>query len=412
MKVMMFSQLMYGGAWRRNYNVLRNMTKVDKKIEYISLLEASNAKLIPDVDKIVSDLKKLYEIKFIKLPPILEKFTQLHYTYINKLSATFNQIIGKEKVDLVYVPHEIDWWILTASHASKGFIPWTALFHSMPLFVCILKVKKEGTISTLLDAPSLKYKPFRTARGLYRYFRLQKLVKVLKDTLSLSVSKSISWNLKTFYPWLNVEALNPGVGIDLDYISSIQHSTRTFDAIYFTSELIPQKGFLELPKIWKNVVQQTPNARLLVVGKSYKEYLEQFLSLIEKLDLKKNIFLSELLPHNELISLVKSSKLTVYPSTFDAFPMIVLESLASGVPVVAYDISAIKLNYVTKSVVKCPVNDVKCLASNVVTLLSDDKLRRKLSQEAIAYAAGFSWENVARKEAEGYRKVLDFWSSK
>ncbi|MEM3551165.1 MAG: glycosyltransferase family 4 protein [Candidatus Bathyarchaeia archaeon] len=412
MKVMMFSQLMYGGAWRRNYNVLRNMTKVDKTIEYILLLESSNAKLIPDVDKIVSDLKELYEMKFIKLPPILEKFTQLHYAYINKLSATFNNIMNTEKVDLLYVPHEIDWWILTTSHASKGVIPWTALFHSMPLFVCILELKKGGTISTLLNAPSLIYKPFKTARGLYRYFRLQKLVKVLKNTLSLSVSKSISWNLKTFYPWLSVEALNPGVGIDLEYISSIQPSARTFDAIYFTSELIPQKGFLELPKIWKNVVQHIPKAKLLVVGKSYKEYLEQFLSLIERLDLKKNILLSELLPHNKLISLVKSSKLTVYPSTFDAFPMVVLESLASGVPVVAYDIPAIRLNYMAKSVIKCPVYDVKCLASKVITLLSDDKLRRKLSQDAVKYAAEFSWENVARREAGGYQKVLNFWSSK
>jgi glycosyltransferase involved in cell wall biosynthesis len=52
------------------------------------------------------------------------------------------------------------------------------------------------------------------------------------------------------------------------------------------------------------------------------------------------------------------------------------------------------------------------MAYNVVTLLSDDRLRRRLSQEAVKYATKFSWEKVAKAEAEMYRKVLDFWSSK
>ena len=342
----------------------------------------------------------------------LSRFTPLHYIYINKLSKRFRTIIDEEKPDLLYVPREVDWWILAANQASKGTIPWTALLHAMPLFVCILNPNPKGVISTLLDVPSLKYKPLKTVRGLYRYFRLQLLVEVLKNTLVLSVSKSIELDLKMFYPWLNIETLNPGVGIDVEYILSIPPSTKTFDAIYFTSLLIPQKGFLELPKIWKKVLQHIPHAKLLIVGKSYRKYLEQFLSLIKRLNLKGSIFLSELLPHNKLISLVKSSKLMVYPSMFDSFAMVVLESLASGVPVVAYDIPAIRLNYPTRSVIKCPVSDSDSLAFNVVKLLSDNKKRKKLSQDAVNYALRFSWENVARQEAEGYRKVLDFWSSK
>lgn len=409
--MLMLSGIMYGGAWRRNYNVLKTMPKINKKIDYTLLLEKRAMKLVPNINEIIAELKELYSIRFFREPAYL-KFTPLHYIYITKLSGMMNGIAKEEKVDLIYVAHEIDWWILSAKNASRNSLPWASLFQTGPFFGCILSPSPKGKLSTLMETPALAYTSLKKIKALYRYSRLQLLTSALERTLSLSVSKSITRDLKILHPKLEIETLMPGVGIDLSYISSIPASPSNFDAVYFTSELIPHKGFLELPEIWKNVVQQMPDAKLLIVGKGQPLYLQQFLGLIEKFDIKKNIVLSHLLPHSDLVSLVKSSKLMIYPSRFDAFPLVVLEALASGVPVVAYDIPAIRLNYITKSVIKCPVNDVKCLASNVVTLLSDDKLRRKLSQEAVEYAAGFSWENVARKEAEGYHKVLDFWSSK
>lgn len=412
MKVLLFSQMMYGGAWRRNYNVLKTMRKVNRKIDYVLLLESTNVKLIPNIDEAIAELKELYDVKFVKLPSYLYRFTPLHYTYVSKLGEIFHDVARKEKVDLIYVPHEVDWWILAAKNASKDTLPWTSLFQSTPLFICVLKPSPRGPLFTMIESPSLTYKSFKAIRGSYRYFRLQFLINALKETLSLSVSENIATDLKKFYPWLNITTLTPGNGVDLSYISSIRASPDNFDAIFFTSELIPHKGFLELPMIWKKVVQSIPEARLLVVGKAQRRFLREFLELIEKLDLKKNVILCDLLPHSRLISLVKSSKIMIYPSRLDSFGLVVLESISSGVPVIAYDIPAVRLNYITKSVVKCPMNDIECMAANVVNLLSDDNLRKNLSQEAVKYAANFSWENVAKEEAKGYLKVLDFWSSK
>jgi len=412
MKVLLFSQVKYHGAWRRNYNVLKAMKKVNKKIDYVLLLESSFIESVPKIDEVVDELKGLYDVRFVKLPLHLYKFTPLHYTYVGKLSQTFHDVAKKEKVDLIYVAHELDWWVLAAKNASKDTSPWTSLFHSMPLFICILNLSSKGLISTLMGVPSLAYTQFKTIKGFYRYFRLQILTKALEKTLSLSVSESITRDMKTFYPRLAIRTLTPGVGIDLSYISSIRASPHSFDAIYFTSDLIPHKGFLELPMIWKRVVQSIPEARLLVVGRGQKAYLNQFSELLEKFDLKKNVVMYDLLPHDELISLVKSSRVMIYPTRFDAFPLVILESLASGVPVVSYNIPAVRLNYKTNSVVKCPTNDLECTATNMLNLLLDDNLRRTLSQEAIKCAANFSWENVAKEEAKGYLKVLDFWSSK
>lgn len=411
MRILLFSQMMYGGAWRRNYNVLKTVRKVNERTDYVLLLESSNIKLVPDIKEVMAELKDLYDLRLMKLPSYL-KFSPSYYTYMRKLSKMIHDVAREEKVDLIYVPHEVDWWILAAKNASKGTFPWTSLFQSTPLFVCIPKPGLKGPLSTMMETPLLADKSFKVIRGFYKYFRLQRLAAALKETLSLSVSENITKDLKTFYPWLKIRTLTPGVGVDLDYISSIRASSNHLDAIYFTSELIPPKGFLELPMLWKNVVESMPKARLLIAGKAQRQYLQQFLELSEEFNVKKNIILCDLLPYDKLISLVKSSKVMVYPSQFDAFPLVILESLASGTPVIAYDIPAVRLNYITKSVVKCPINNAKCIATNVVKILSDDDLRKSLSQEAVKYAANFTWEKAAEEEVKGYLEALDFWSCK
>jgi len=412
MKVLLFSQILYHGAWRRNYNVLQTMKKANKKIEYVLLIESSNINLVSDADKAISSLAESYDVRLLRLPQLLQRFTPSHYVYLAKLSKVLGDMARRERVDLIYVPHELDWWILAAKNASKGTLPWTTLFQAVPLFVCVLEPSPQGPLSTMIGTPALAYKSLKVIRGLYRYSRLRLLVTALRETLSLSVSKSAALTMRAFYPWLKIRTLMPGNGVDLGYISSIQPSPARFDAIYFTSELLPQKGFLDLPIIWKSVVQRIPDAKLLIVGKTHEPYLGQFRELLQKFGLEKAVVLYDLLPHDKLISLVKSSKVMVYPSKFDTFPLVILESLASGVPVVAYNIPPVRLNYATGNVIKCPMDDIECMAANVSAILSDGNLRRNLSKEAVKYAARFSWENVAREEAEAYSKVLDFWSSK
>ena len=114
----MFSQIMYGGAWRRNYIVLKTIRKLDKT-DFVLLLETSKTKFVPKVNEVISELKELYEIRFVKLPSYLYKFTPLHYGYVQKLSGIIGDVAREENVDLIYVPHEVDWWLLAARAASN-----------------------------------------------------------------------------------------------------------------------------------------------------------------------------------------------------------------------------------------------------------------------------------------------------
>jgi glycosyltransferase involved in cell wall biosynthesis len=114
-----------------------------------------------------------------------------------------------------------------------------------------------------------------------------------------------------------------------------------------------------------------------------------------------------------LIPLIKSSGLTLYPSLLDSFGLVVLESLACGVPVVAYNIPAIRENYKEcPAVLRCPVKDVKSMATRTISLLKNENLRTVLSENAEEYSAKHDWGHVVESEKEAYFKVIGYFNSK
>ncbi|MCX6654417.1 MAG: glycosyltransferase, partial [Candidatus Bathyarchaeota archaeon] len=182
-----------------------------------------------------------------------------------------------------------------------------------------------------------------------------------------------------------------------------------YDAMFF-SRLIPEKGLYDLPIIWKQVTKKNPKAKLCVAGITQTpEFVKYFLELVNELGLNENITFLGMLEENTLINTIKSSKLTIYPSLIDAFSLVVLESLACGTPVVAYDISAIRHNFSRcNAVIRCPPGNTECMAEQTLTIIEDESLRETLSEAAKKYSSKYDWKNVVKAEKEGYFKVIDY----
>lgn len=104
----------------------------------------------------------------------------------------------------------------------------------------------------------------------------------------------------------------------------------------------------------------------------------------------------------------RACDLTVLPSSFEGTPNVVLESMASGVPVVATDVSDNRfiipdgrVGFVVKP------DDEVALAEGISKFLEDENLRVLASREARARAvAEFSCARLAEKTAEVYREAI------
>ena len=113
----------------------------------------------------------------------------------------------------------------------------------------------------------------------------------------------------------------------------------------------------------------------------------------------------------EKVMLLKSAKLFIYPSKLDAFPIVVLEALACGLPVIAYDIPAIRCNYPSNIIARVPRGNIEEFARVVTEFLLDENKLSTISSLTVSFATKFTWDNVAWAEVQTMKQLLSTISS-
>jgi len=396
--------LLGGGGNKRVYEILKRVKKF--KIDYVPIVEKKNynsaISSFPDLKEILRDLNSY----IVNLRPA-ENSSFTFYSNLLKVSSKIARIAKNEKADIILSAHESFDLINIAKLSSKlTSIPWSAILQLTPILGTI-----TSTASSPLDAIRNSAARGNLLKMIARYFKLLILTRNLRETLSLSVSLSIPYELSFFDQKLNIKVLDPPLGID-ETISKVKASNINFDAIFF-ARLHPLKGLFDIPFIWKEVMKVKPNAKLLVAGSWQSEqYKYEFFRLCRKLDVANNIMYAGFLPKDVLYSYVKSVRLLVYPSYLDAFPLTVLDSLACGVPVVAYNINPIRFSFRTRAVIKVDVGNKAKLAQSILTVLEDTKLQKKLSAEALSFASRYNWDSAAKEEFDSLSSILEYWNKR
>ncbi|MCX8185166.1 MAG: glycosyltransferase family 4 protein [Sulfolobales archaeon] len=195
--------------------------------------------------------------------------------------------------------------------------------------------------------------------------------------LVISVSKAIEMDMGVTSK--NIVTLRNGIGFEeaeLNFLKKLRTEirgsadTKKPCAIY-SSRRDVSKGIIEALVATRLIRRNIPNFKLIITGRSAGWYVDAIVSkLIERLDIKKNVWLAGFLPRTEVLKLRKSSRVLIYPSHVDAYPYTVAETLTMGIPVVAYRIPALTINYGDiEGLFLVDEGDVEGLAQKVVEVL-------------------------------------------
>lgn len=97
----------------------------------------------------------------------------------------------------------------------------------------------------------------------------------------------------------------------------------------------------------------------------------------------------------------------VLPSRYEAWPIVAIEAAAAGRPVLGTDVVGVRdAAPPTAHGWLVPPGDPAALAAGMVALATDPALRRTLGARGRAWAADFTWDQLAARQEEFYRTVL------
>jgi glycosyltransferase involved in cell wall biosynthesis len=176
--------------------------------------------------------------------------------------------------------------------------------------------------------------------------------------------------------------------------------------ILFIGNLRPVKGVMYLIHAMKFIIDKNMNVRLFIVGGGKeRDYLE---NLVKKYDLQKYVTFFGRVSNLKISENLVTSDLFVLPSLSEGFPLVILEAMASGLPIIASNVgglSEIIKDFENGFLVE-PKNPEK-IAEKVIFLLNDEKLRKTISKNNKEVAKKYSWENVIEKLEKIYFKLTN-----
>jgi len=119
------------------------------------------------------------------------------------------------------------------------------------------------------------------------------------------------------------------------------------------------------------------------------------------------VVFTDFLSKEELRALYGTVDIFVFPSRADTLPLVILEAMASGLPVVSTRVGGIPYQVTPETGILIEPDDARCLADALTALCNDAALRRTLGDAARERVCRlFDWQVSAQHAVEVYQEVL------
>ena len=152
--------------------------------------------------------------------------------------------------------------------------------------------------------------------------------------------------------------------------------------ILWVGRIAEEKYPMDALKVFKIIRSRCPDAVLDIVGDEDKRIAKEMQLYVNNEGLNELVVFHGKKDTYELASFYRSCACVLFTSKMEGYPMIVLESKAYKCPLVMYNLTFLSLIRDGLGVLTSPIGDLSALADNVVRILKDDRLRKKLAVEA------------------------------
>ncbi|MGM0411381.1 MAG: glycosyltransferase family 4 protein [Bacillota bacterium] len=178
-------------------------------------------------------------------------------------------------------------------------------------------------------------------------------------------------------------------GIDHFFFRPIKKKEFNSQKILFIGRLDSRKGIFTLLNSFNQILKQNKGPILSIAGEGpLKKPILQF---IKKKKIQDNVFLLDKIPFHKIPEVYNNHDLTVVPSLYESFGMVILESMACGTPVISSDVCVDLGQPMFKS------GNIHELKQSIKNFIFDYKELHKLSEFGLTKANNYSWDAIIKK---------------
>ena len=297
----------------------------------------------------------------------------------------FSIFLYRQKADLVY-------FTLTPSQPIFYFKRYMTMTHDLQM----LQFNRRGRLPAWLH----KIRMWGYRFLLWDAHRMAKHIIVPSQYTADSVNKyHLFTNRKTTLTHLASEPPLPG--------KAKAPENKPEEFIMYTGSAFPHKNLDRLVSAFCILKEHHPDLKLVFVGK-YELYMKRLEKFAKKQACGEAVIFANkdgFVEDETLKWYLQNAQAYVFPSLFEGFGLTGLEAMVHGCPVVSSDQTTLPEVHGDAAHYFDPY-DIQDIATKIDEVISNEALRKKLTEKGYENTKRFSWRRFAQQNLSIFRQIL------
>ena len=361
-----------GGISKVVYDLSHKMVKEGNEVTVVTYKEGDNVKYYEN-DKGV----EVYRVDNYMIRPnnFIDWIMQLNFNMITKT----NEIINKNgKFDVI---HAHDWLVAYSAKSIKES-------YNIPL-ISTIHATESGRNSGIHDETQ-------------RYINDSEWMLTYESSEVIVNSNYMKNEVQRLFglPYDKINVIPNGVNLQLfsnvnvDYDFRRQYAMDNEKIILYVGRLVYEKGIQNLIAAMPKILDRYHDSKLIICGRG--GMIDELREQVKYLGIDNKVYFAGYCDSKKMQKMYKCADVAVFPSTYEPFGIVAIESMLSGTPTIVSDVGG--LNEIVEHGVtgmKSYAGNANSIADSVLALLFDPKLCANISQNAIKKVKeNYNWAKI------------------
>ena len=361
-----------GGISKVVYDLSHKMVKEGNEVTVVTYRDGDNVKYYEN-DKGV----EVYRADNYMIRPnnFIDWIMQLNFNMITKT----NEIINKNgKFDVI---HAHDWLVAYSAKSIKES-------YNIPL-ISTIHATESGRNSGIHDETQ-------------RYINDSEWMLTYESSEVIVNSNYMKNEVQRLFglPYDKINVIPNGVNLQLfsnvniDYDFRRQYAMDNEKIILYVGRLVYEKGIQNLIAAMPKILDRYHDSKLIICGRG--GMIDELREQVKYLGIENKVYFAGYCDSKKMQKMYKCADVAVFPSTYEPFGIVAIESMLSGTPTIVSDVGG--LNEIIEHGVtgmKSYAGNANSIADSVLSLLFDPKLCANISQNAIKKVKeNYNWSKI------------------
>ena len=361
-----------GGISKVVYDLSHKMVKEGNEVTVVTYKDGDNVKYYEN-DKGV----EVYRVDNYMIRPnnFIDWIMQLNFNMITKT----NEIINKNgKFDVI---HAHDWLVAYSAKSIKES-------YNIPL-ISTIHATESGRNSGIHDETQ-------------RYINDSEWMLTYESSEVIVNSNYMKNEVQRLFglPYDKINVIPNGVNLQLfsnvniDYDFRRQYAMDNEKIILYVGRLVYEKGIQNLIAAMPKILDRYHDSKLIICGRG--GMIDELREQVKYLGIENKVYFAGYCDSKKMQKMYKCADVAVFPSTYEPFGIVAIESMLSGTPTIVSDVGG--LNEIIEHGVtgmKSYAGNANSIADSVLSLLFDPKLCANISQNAIKKVKeNYNWSKI------------------